>query len=274
MLALAAALLMPLAGCGPEGAGADPRENWISYEEMLDYPGGTFVERDGSYLCIASDAEEGHWSGAYRWDRLASGDISAACYRFKGSEDPTVPLFSFEEGDVIVSTEEDNAIGFDSIEDFGYCKLNQNPYQMPWEEAVRGDCVFSGTVTTDYDEVLLMEIDGQEFRDEISSASYLSTTADNARKILASKGVKTSGGDDDGFYYAPEPVTIEAGYYEGTKWIDAPIVFDVPFVSTQEKYASYAEKTKEGYFVFDVPEVDPGEYIMNAGSGCYRVVVE
>lgn len=67
-----------------------------------------------------------------------------------------------------------------------------------------------------------------------------------------------------------EPVTLSAGWYEGTQWHDGQIPVDTPYyivLGTTIECENYTS-TKNGYFIIDLSSLEPGLYELS----CYQPV--
>lgn len=98
---------------------------------------------------------------------------------------------------------------------------------------------------------------------------------DSDRTVTDIKTGKTwSGVDVLSMYRSDEEKALSAGWYEGTRWVDGAMVFDVPycFASFEETVTAPVEKTKDGYFAVDTSEVAPGLYVLSPSTSSEEVV--
>lgn len=78
-------------------------------------------------------------------------------------------------------------------------------------------------------------------------------------------------------FIGPKGDTVTFGYFEGNQWREFSMEINNPFQSYEENNPITLEqvRTKEGYCIIDTSPLEPGAYLIKAGTGsCWKIVIE
>lgn len=161
------------------------------------------------------------------WGEIDPGDARTE-WQYRGDDEAQVVVF--QTGDRIATTKYKSSCFFFPVIEEGYsCGSDQNKLRF-------------------YDEINSQEVENDK----------------TANAALSTVGIWMN---EEYTNVAASPITVVCGRYEGTKWVEEEVSFDIPYCLAEGKYGSYAEaditQTKDGYFYYEFSDLPAGKYMLS-----------
>ena len=199
-----------------------------------------FMVHDGAYypFDVAVYSQENGFSDQ---------DIYLPASGFDGNE--TIPIINLNKGDKLISTRSNEFYYIIPVNSQGYCNgtraITVNSYN---------------------------EVNGVDLKASGKTALEVLEDSNIIQKL--------------GYFTSPKATSFTCGIYRGVDFEEMTIDLNIPFLETEKgttnfgeplyPYSADVEKTKDGYFIINMPSLEPGLYIMisNAIGECIAFTIE